>query len=102
MGRLTALPKTTTIPLADRGRMLFIRDVIDLLKGRKGEWWVRNCFAPEYKRKLGRDPYQLETSLPGVFAAGDGRSRSVKRVASAVGEGSIAIRLASEHLSRRS
>jgi thioredoxin reductase (NADPH) len=51
--------------------------------------------------KLGRDPYLLETSLPGVFAAGDVRSRSVKRVASAVGEGSIAIRLASEHLSHR-
>jgi thioredoxin reductase (NADPH) len=51
--------------------------------------------------KLGRDPYLLETSLPGVFAAGDVRSNSVKRVASAVGEGSIAIRLASEHLSRR-
>jgi thioredoxin reductase (NADPH) len=56
--------------------------------------------APAWE-KLGRDPYQLETSLPGVFAAGDGRSRSVKRVASAVGEGSIAIRLASEHLTRR-
>ena len=51
--------------------------------------------------KLGRDPYLLETSLPGLFAAGDVRSRSVKRVASAVGEGSIAIRFASEHLSRR-
>ena len=51
--------------------------------------------------KLGRDPYLLETSLPGVFAAGDVRSRSVKRVASAVGEGSIAIRFASEHLARR-
>jgi len=51
--------------------------------------------------KLGRDPYLLETSLPGVFAAGDVRSRSIKRVASAVGEGSIAIRFASEHLSRR-
>ena len=51
--------------------------------------------------KLGRDPYLLETSLPGLFAAGDVRSRSVKRVASAVGEGSIAIRFASEHLGRR-
>ena len=51
--------------------------------------------------KLGRDPYLLEASLPGVFAVGDVRSRSVKRVASAVGEGSIAIRFASEHLSRR-
>ena len=49
--------------------------------------------------KLGRDPYLLETSLPGVFAVGDVRSRSIKRVASAVGEGSIAIRFAAEHLS---
>jgi thioredoxin reductase (NADPH) len=37
-----------------------------------------------------RPPFQLETSLPGVFAAGDVRRDSVKRVASAVGEGSIA------------
>jgi thioredoxin reductase (NADPH) len=54
--------------------------------------------APAWE-KLGRDPYLLETSLPGLFAAGDVRSRSVKRVASAVGEGSIAIRFANEHLS---
>jgi len=40
---------------------------------------------------LMRQPYLLETSLPGVFAVGDVRSGSVKRVASAVGEGSIAI-----------
>jgi thioredoxin reductase (NADPH) len=49
---------------------------------------------------LNRDPYLLEASLPGVFAVGDVRSGSVKRVASAVGEGSIAIRFVSEHLSR--
>ena len=42
---------------------------------------------------LDRDPYMLETSMPGVFAAGDVRSDSVKRVTSAVGEGSIAIHL---------
>jgi thioredoxin reductase (NADPH) len=42
---------------------------------------------------LERPPYSLETGLPGVFAAGDVRQSSVKRVASAVGEGSIAIRL---------
>jgi thioredoxin reductase (NADPH) len=53
------------------------------------------------REKLGRDPYLLETSLPGVFAVGDVRSRSVKRVASAVGEGSIAIRFAGEDLGRR-
>ena len=38
-----------------------------------------------------RPPHSMETSLPGVFAAGDVRSRSVKRVASAVGEGSICV-----------
>jgi thioredoxin reductase (NADPH) len=50
---------------------------------------------------LDRDPYLLETSLPGVFAAGDVRSDSVKRVAAAVGEGSIAVRFVSEYLGRR-
>jgi thioredoxin reductase (NADPH) len=40
---------------------------------------------------LHRAPYPLETSLPGVFAVGDIRSESVKRVASAVGEGSMVI-----------
>jgi thioredoxin reductase (NADPH) len=40
---------------------------------------------------LSRPPYLLETSLPGVFAVGDVRAGNVKRVASAVGEGSIAI-----------
>jgi len=40
---------------------------------------------------LARPPYLLETSLPGVFAVGDARAGNIKRVASAVGEGSIAI-----------
>jgi len=40
---------------------------------------------------LRRNPYLLETSLPGVFAVGDIRAGSVKRVASAVGEGSMAV-----------
>ena len=44
------------------------------------------------------DPLLLETSRPGVFAAGDVRSGSIKRVASAVGEGSMAIRFVWEHL----
>jgi thioredoxin reductase (NADPH) len=47
---------------------------------------------------LGRPPLLLETSVPGVFAAGDVRHRSVKRVASAVGEGAIAIQLVHEYL----
>ena len=41
----------------------------------------------------GRSPYLLETSLPGVFAVGDVRANSVKRVAAAVGEGSMSVRL---------
>ena len=71
--------------------------------------WLRGCVAlddnafiktgPDLSRDdlagakwpLARPPHLLETSLPGVFAVGDVRCRSVKRVASAVGEGSIAI-----------
>ena len=49
-------------------------------------------------QELGREPYLLETSLPGVFAAGDVRSGSVKRVASAVGEGSMAVRFVHQYL----
>jgi len=73
--------------------------------------WVKGCIALDAKDfvKTGQDlladdlkaahwqlqraPYLLETSLPGVFAVGDVRSGSVKRVASAVGEGSICIQL---------
>jgi thioredoxin reductase (NADPH) len=71
--------------------------------------WLRGCVAldergfiktgPELTRddldaygwRLTRPPYLLETSLPGVFAVGDVRCGNVKRVASAVGEGSIAL-----------
>jgi thioredoxin reductase (NADPH) len=45
-----------------------------------------------------RPPMLLETSVPGIFAAGDVRNGSVKRVASAVGEGSIAIPLIHRYL----
>lgn len=45
----------------------------------------------EARWSLTRSPYLLETSLPGVFAVGDVRGGSLKRVASAVGEGSIAV-----------
>lgn len=73
--------------------------------------WLNNCVALDAKGfvKTGRDidnnelaeakwplergPFLLETSLPGVFAVGDVRSGNVKRVASAVGEGSIAIHM---------
>ena len=48
-----------------------------------------------------REPLLLETSVPGIFAAGDVRHGSLKRVAAAVGEGSTAIRLVHEHLAKR-
>jgi thioredoxin reductase (NADPH) len=48
---------------------------------------------------LERDPYLLETSVPGIFACGDVRSGPVKRVASAVGEGSMAIAFVHQYLS---
>jgi thioredoxin reductase (NADPH) len=47
---------------------------------------------------LKRDPFLLETSVPGVFVAGDVRARSIKRVASAVGEGSMAVSLVHQYL----
>jgi thioredoxin reductase (NADPH) len=52
----------------------------------------------EHRWPLKRDPYVLETSVPGVFVAGDVRARSIKRVASAVGEGSMAVSLIHEYL----
>ena len=48
---------------------------------------------------LERDPYVLESSMPGVFVAGDNRRGSIKRVASAVGEGSMAVQLVHRYLS---
>ena len=58
----------------------------DLFDG-DGRWWP-----------LERDPYVLETSQPGVFAAGDARHGSIKRVASAVGDGAMAVQLVHEYL----
>ena len=49
---------------------------------------------------VGRPPFLLETSLPGVFAAGDVRSGSVKRCASAVGEGAIAVSFVHAHIGK--
>jgi thioredoxin reductase (NADPH) len=69
----------------ERGYVLTGRDL--LRDGRLPPGWP-----------LERPPLLLETSLPGVFAAGDVRYRSVKRVASAVGEGSIAVQLVHEYL----
>jgi thioredoxin reductase (NADPH) len=48
----------------------------------------------------GRDPFLLETSLPGVFAVGDVRAGGTRMAAPAVGEGGMPVRLAAEHLAR--
>ena len=86
-----------------------IRHVFLMTGGVPNAVWLRGCVAldaqgfvktgPDLTKDdlsaaawpLTRPPYLLETSLPGVFAVGDVRGNSVKRVASAVGEGSIAI-----------
>ncbi len=49
---------------------------------------------------LDRDPFLLESSVPGIFVVGDVRSNSVKRVASAVGEGSIAVQFVHQYLAK--
>jgi thioredoxin reductase (NADPH) len=54
--------------------------------------------TPPIPWPLERAPYMLETSLPGVFVVGDARSGNVKRVASAVGEGSIVLHLVHQTL----
>ena len=75
-----AHPRTDWLPEAvardDQGFLLTGADV-----PRDGSW------------PLERDPLALETSMPGVLAVGDARHGSIKRVASAVGEGSVAIRV---------
>jgi thioredoxin reductase (NADPH) len=48
---------------------------------------------------LAREPLLLETNVPGIFAAGDVRARSVKRIASGVGEGAMAVQFVHQHLS---
>jgi thioredoxin reductase (NADPH) len=53
---------------------------------------------PPHGWPLARPPLLLEASVPGVFAVGDVRHRSVKRVAPAVGAGAIAIQLVHEYL----
>jgi thioredoxin reductase (NADPH) len=61
-----------------------------------GHELLRDGFSPRWA--LERQPLTLETSLPGVFAAGDVRRSSMKRVASAVGEGAMAVHLVHQYL----
>lgn len=57
---------------------------------------IKKC---SHRWPLSRDPFLLETSVPGMFAVGDVRHKSVKRVASAVGEGAVAVQLIHQYLS---
>ncbi len=56
------------------------------------------ALGPRQSWPIERPPYALETSVPGVFAAGDVRLDSMKRVASAVGEGAMSIYLVHRYL----
>jgi thioredoxin reductase (NADPH) len=84
-----AEPRTDWLAgVVDRDELGYIRTGQDLVRhGERRAAW-----------QLDRSPFLLETSIPGVFAVGDVRSRSVKRVASAVGAGSIAMQLVHEYL----
>jgi thioredoxin reductase (NADPH) len=70
----------------EKGYVCTGRDVMDLVANAQGVW------------PLQRDPYLLETSVPGIFAAGDVRHGSVKRVASGVGEGSMSVAFVHQYL----
>jgi thioredoxin reductase (NADPH) len=85
-----AEPRTTWLDgIVERNERGFILTGPDLLKsGKKPRGWT-----------LERDPSLLETNVPGVFAVGDVRYGSVKRVASGVGEGSVAIQFVHQYLS---
>lgn len=75
-------------------------DWLDGIVARDAHGYVRTgpALIPAGRWALDRDPYLLETSLPGVFAVGDVRASSVKRVASAVGEGSVAVQFVHAYL----
>jgi thioredoxin reductase (NADPH) len=86
-----ALPRTDwlagSIERDDRGFILTGPDLMQEGKHPKG--WT-----------LERDPFLLETNIPGIFAVGDVRHGSVKRVASGVGEGSVAVQFIHQYLSK--
>src|ERR1700682_571859 len=86
-----ALPRTDwlagMVERDDRGFLLTGPDLI--INGERPKGWT-----------LERDPYLLETNVPGIFAVGDVRHGSVKRVASGVGEGSVAVQFIHQYLSK--
>jgi thioredoxin reductase (NADPH) len=111
-GRLEAVVAKDTV--TGEQQRLPARDLMVFIGGVPSTSWLPDAVAldPGGYVLTGRDarqatergqsdgPLLLETSLPGVFAAGDVRSGSVKRVASAAGEGAMAVRMVHEHLAR--
>jgi thioredoxin reductase (NADPH) len=74
----------------------------DVVRDQHGFILTGSDLPSEDRAEAGRPvPLSLETSLPGVLAVGDVRAGSVKRVASAVGEGSVAIPQVHQHLQRQ-
>ena len=86
-----ALPQTDWLGgVIERDERGFILTGPDLIrKGQRPKGWA-----------LDRDPFLLETNVPGIFAVGDVRHGSVKRVASGVGEGSVAVQFIHQYLSK--
>ncbi len=86
-----ALPRTDWLSgLVQRDERGFILTGPDLMRdGQHPKGWI-----------LDRDPFLLETNVPGIFAVGDVRFGSVKRVASGVGEGSVAVQFIHQYLSK--
>jgi len=86
-----ALPRTDWLAgMIERDERGFILTGPDLMHGgQRPKGWA-----------LDRDPFLLETNIPGIFAVGDVRHGSVKRVASGVGEGSVAVQFIHQYLSK--
>jgi thioredoxin reductase (NADPH) len=86
-----ALPRTDWLAdIIERDERGFILTGPDLIRdGQRPKGWA-----------LDRDPFLLETNVPGLFAVGDVRHGSVKRVASGVGEGSVAVQFIHQYLSK--
>jgi len=86
-----ALPRTDWLgDVVERDERGFLLTGPDLIRdGQRTKGWT-----------LDRDPYLLETNVPGIFAVGDVRHGSIKRVASGVGEGSVAVQFIHQYLSK--
>jgi thioredoxin reductase (NADPH) len=86
-----AMPRTDWLAdVVERDDHGFILTGLDLLwDGARPKGWTPD-----------RDPFLLETNIPGLFAVGDVRHGSVKRVASGVGEGSVAVQFIHQYLSK--